>query len=76
MHYVHISTLYSRNTFMFISQTVNRDGFLETLFCTRSFRSLLRFVSLNTLLTLPLEKDCVGKAKPHARGAKPVTLFY
>ncbi len=48
---------------MFICQTVNSDRFLETLFCTRSFRSLLRFGSLNTLLTLPLEKDCVGKAK-------------
>ncbi len=22
------------------------------------------------------EKDCIGKAKPRARGAKPVTLFY
>ncbi len=76
MHYVHISTLYSRTTFMFICQTVNSDRFLETLFCTRSFRSLLRFGSLNTLLTLPVEKDCVRKAKPRARGAKPVTLFY
>ncbi len=39
----------------------------------------VRFGSLNTLLTLPLEKDCVGggaAAKPRARGAKPVTLFY
>ncbi len=35
----------------------------------------VRFGSLNTLLTLPVEKDCVGKAKPRARGAKPVTLF-
>ncbi len=63
MHYVHISTLYRWTTLMFICQTVNSDRFLETLFCTRSFRSLLRFGSLNTLLTLPLEKDCVGKAK-------------
>ncbi len=36
----------------------------------------VRFGSLNTLLTLPVEKDCVGKSKPRARGAKPVTLFY
>ncbi len=36
----------------------------------------VRFGSLNTLLTLPVEKDCVGKAKPRACGAKPVTLFY
>ncbi len=35
----------------------------------------VRFGSLNTLITLPVEKDCVGKAKPRARGAKPVTLF-
>ncbi len=55
---------------------VNSDTFLETLFCTRSFTSLLRFGSLNTLLTLPVEKDCVGKAKPRAHGEKPVTLFY
>ncbi len=48
---------------MFICQTVNSERFLETLFCTRSFTSLLRFGSLNTLLTLPVEKDCVGKAK-------------
>ncbi len=38
------------------------------LFCTHSFTSLLRFSSLNALLTLPVEKDCVGKAKPRARG--------
>ncbi len=63
MHYVHISTLYRWTTLMFICQTVNSDRFLETLFCTRSFRSLLRFGSLNMLLTLPVEKDCVGKAK-------------
>ncbi len=31
---------------MFICQTVNSDRFLETLFCTRSFRSLLRFGSV------------------------------
>ncbi len=58
------------------AQTVNSDRFLERLFCTPSFTSLLRFGSLNALLTLPVEKDCVGKAKPRARGAKPVTLFY
>ncbi len=73
---VHISTLYRRTTFMFICQTVNSDRFFEALFCTRSFTSLLRFSYLNTLLTLPVEKDCVRKAKPRARGAKPVTLFY
>ncbi len=51
------------------SQTVNSDRFLEMLFCTRSFTSLLWFGSLNTLLTLPLEKDCVGKAETsHSRG--------
>ncbi len=76
MHYVHISSLYRLTTLMFICQTVNSDRFLETLFCTLSIRSLLRFGSLNTLLTLPVEKDCVGKAKPRACGAKPVTLFY
>ncbi len=43
---------------------------------TRSFTSLLRFGSLNALLTLPVEKDCVRKAKPRACVAKPVTLFY
>ncbi len=59
---------------MFICQTVNSDRFLETLFCTRSFISLLRFGSLNALLTLEVEKDCVRKAKSRARGAKPVTL--
>ncbi len=75
-NFVHISTLYRQTTFMFICQTVNSDRFLETLFCTRSFTSLLWFGSLNTLLTLPVEKDCVGKAKPRAHGAKPVTLFY
>ncbi len=75
-NYVHISTLYRRTTFMFICQTVNGDRLLEMLFCTRSFVSLLRFGSLNTLLTLPVEKDCVKKAKPRACGAKPVTLFY
>ncbi len=53
---------------MFICQTFNSDRFLETLFCTRSFTSQLRFGSLNMLLTLPVEEDCVGKAKP-------VTLF-
>ncbi len=58
------------------AQTVNRDRFLEMLFCTHSFTSLLRFGSLNALLTLPVEKDCVWKAKPRARRAKPVTLFY
>ncbi len=68
-NYVHISTLYRQTTLIFICQMVNSDRFLETLFCTRSFTSLLRFGSLNTLLTLPVEKDCVGKAKP-------VTLFY
>ncbi len=51
-NYVHISSLYRRTTFMFICQTVNSDMFLEMLFCTRSFTSLLRFSSLNTLLTL------------------------
>ncbi len=61
-NYVHISTLYRRTTFMLMCQAVNSDRFLETLFC--SFPSLLRFGSLNTLLTLPVEKDCVGKAKP------------
>ncbi len=40
------------------AQTVNSDRFLEMLFCTRSFTSLLRFGSLNALLTLPVEKDC------------------
>ncbi len=66
----------TRQYYMFICQTVNSERFLEALFCTRSFRILLRFGSLNTLLTLPVEKDCVGKAKPRARGVKPVTLFY
>ncbi len=61
---------------MFVCQTVNSDRFLETLFCTRSFTSLLRYGSLNMLLTLPVEKGCVGKAKPHVPGTKPVTLFY
>ncbi len=28
----------------------------------------VRFGSLNTLLTLPVEKDCVGRAKPRSRG--------
>ncbi len=42
------------------AQTVNSDRFLEMLFCTHSFTSLLRFGSLNALLTLPVEKDCVG----------------
>ncbi len=75
--YLHISTLYRRTTFMFICQTVNIGRFLEMLFCTRSFISLLRFGSLNMLLTLPVEKDCVGgRTKPCACGAKPVTLFY
>ncbi len=60
-NYVYISTLYRQTTFMFICQTVNSDRFLETLFC--SFTSLLRFGSLNTLLTLPMEKECVRKAK-------------
>ncbi len=46
MHYVYISTLYSGTTFMLICQTVNCDRFLETLFCTRSFRSLQRFGSV------------------------------
>ncbi len=46
MHYVHISTLYRLIILMFICQTVNSDMFLETLFCTRSFRSLLRFGSV------------------------------
>ncbi len=64
-NYVHISTLYRLTTFMFICQTVNSDRFLETLFCTRSFTSLLRFGSLNTLLTLPVEKDCKTS---HSRG--------
>ncbi len=73
---MHISTIYRRTTSMFICQTVNRDRFLETLFCIRSFTSLLWFGSLNMLLTLPVEKDCVRKAKPRARGANPVTLFY
>ncbi len=73
---MHISTIYRRTTSMFICQTVNRDRFLETLFCIRSFTSLLRFGSLNMLLTLPVEKDCVRKAKPRAHGANPVTLFY
>ncbi len=31
---------------MFICQTVKSDRFLETLFCTRSFRSLLWFGSI------------------------------
>ncbi len=43
-------------------------SFLETLFCTRSFISLLWVGSLNTLLTLPVEKDCIGKANPRSRG--------
>ncbi len=50
------------------AQTVNSDRFLEMLFCTHSFTSLLRFGSLNALPTLPVEKDYVGKAKPRARG--------
>ncbi len=37
------------------AQTVNSDRFLEMLFCTRSFTSLLRFGSLNALLTLRRE---------------------
>ncbi len=37
---------------------------------------LPRVGSLNTLLNLPVEKDCVRKAKPRARGTKPLTLFY
>ncbi len=49
--------------------------FYETLFCTRSFRSLLRCGSLNTLLTLPVEKDCVGKAKPRSRGETGDIIF-
>ncbi len=52
------------------AQTVNSDRFLERLFCTHSFTSLLWFGSLNALLTLPV-KDCVRKVKPRARGAKP-----
>ncbi len=32
MHYVHISTLYSRTTFMFICQTVNMIGFRKRCF--------------------------------------------
>ncbi len=55
---MHISTIYRRTTFMFICQTVNRDRFLETLFCICSFTSLLRFGSLNMLLTLPVERLC------------------
>ncbi len=39
------------------AQTVNSDRFLEMLFCTRSFTSLLRVGSLNALLTLPEEKE-------------------
>ncbi len=35
----------------------------------------VRFGSLNTLLTLPVEKDCVGKVKPRS-GDETVTLFY
>ncbi len=45
------------------AQTVNSARFLEMLFCTHSFTSLLRFGSLNALLTLLVEKDCVGKTK-------------
>ncbi len=78
--YVHISTLYSRNTSMFICQTVNSDRFLETMFCTRSFRSLLRFGSVrffeyaaNSAVGERLRQR--GAAKPRARRAKPVTLF-
>ncbi len=48
------------------AQTFNSDRFLERLFLTHSFTSLLRFGSLNALLTLPVKKDCVGKAKPCA----------
>ncbi len=46
-NYEYISTLYRWTTFMFICQRVNSDRFLETLFCTRSFRSLLQFGSLS-----------------------------
>ncbi len=34
---------------MLICQTVNSERFLETLFCTRSFRSLLWFGSVRFL---------------------------
>ncbi len=67
-NYVHISTLYRQTTFMFICQTVNSDRFLKTLLCSRSFTSLLQVGSLNTLQTLPVEKDCVRKAKPRGGG--------
>ncbi len=79
MHYVYISTLCSRTTLMFICQTVNCDRFLETLFCTRSFRSLQRFGSVRFF---EYAANSAGGERLRrggrnlARGAKPVTLFY
>ncbi len=49
---------------------------LDVLYSFIQKSAAVRFGSLNTLLTLPVEKDCVRKAKPRARRAKPVTLFY
>ncbi len=64
---------------MFICQTVNSESTVlgnAVLYSFIQKSAAVRFGSLNTLLTLPVEKDCVGEAKPCARGAKPVTLFY
>ncbi len=52
-------------------------GFWKCCFVlVHSPSAVVRFGSLNALLTLPVEKDCVGKAKPRARRAKPVKFFY
>ncbi len=63
--------IYRRTTH---AQTVNSDRFLEMLFFTHSFRSLLWFGSLNALLTLPVEKYCVGKTKPQGETGDIILL--
>ncbi len=72
-NYVHISTLYSRTTFMFICQTGQQWQVLGNAVLYSFIRNsaAVRFCEY-----VPVEKDCVRKAKPRARGAKPVTLFY
>ncbi len=49
------------------AQTVNSDRFLERLFCTHSFTSLLRFGSLNALLTLQGSQNFKIPGSPSGR---------
>ncbi len=54
---------------MLIWQTVYSDVFGNAVLYSFIQKSAaVRFGSLNTLLTLPVEKDCVGGAKPRSRG--------